>query len=74
MGGYRNRMERLEGVLSRDDMLAALGNIKSTWPAEIVDRHNQINKLAGTEKTGLSNQKNKRRIFIWHLFFCEWWS
>ncbi|MEX0301709.1 MAG: cytochrome c [Leisingera sp.] len=44
--GYRSRMEGYEGLLSEAEMVAALAYIKSRWPAEIIVRHNQINRMA----------------------------
>ncbi|KAE9628939.1 c-type cytochrome [Parasedimentitalea maritima] len=44
--GYRSRMEGYEDVLSEADLLAVFAYIKSTWPAEVIARHNEINKQA----------------------------
>jgi len=41
--GYRSRMQGYEDVLSEQDMLAVLGYIKSTWPPEVIERHNAMN-------------------------------
>lgn len=45
-GGYKSRMAGYEGVLGDDEIIAVLAYIKSTWPPEIIDRHNQINAQA----------------------------
>ncbi|MGR3760800.1 c-type cytochrome [Roseobacteraceae bacterium NS-SX3] len=45
--GYRSRMGGYGGQLSEEDMLAVLAYIKSTWPEEVIQRHNQINGQAG---------------------------
>ncbi|KIC21176.1 c-type cytochrome [Leisingera sp. ANG-Vp] len=44
--GYRSRMGGYEGVLSEEEMLAVLAYIKSSWPPEVIIRHNQINARA----------------------------
>lgn len=44
--GYRSRMQGYEGVLSEQDILAVLAFIKSSWPPEIIERHNDINAQA----------------------------
>ncbi|MVO17685.1 c-type cytochrome [Rhodobacteraceae bacterium CY05] len=44
--GYRSRMEGYEDVLSESDLLAVFAYIKSTWPAEVIARHNEINEQA----------------------------
>lgn len=41
--GYQSRMPGFGEVLSDADILAILGFIKSTWPDDIVRRHNQMN-------------------------------
>jgi len=45
--GYRSRMEGYEDILSEQDILAVLAFIKSTWPPEVIERHNGINVQAG---------------------------
>ena len=45
--GYRSRMGGYEGVLSEEEMLAVLAYIKSSWPPDIIIRHNQITAQAG---------------------------
>ncbi|MEL0108340.1 MAG: cytochrome c [Rhodospirillaceae bacterium] len=42
-GQYQSDMPGLKGVLSDDEILASLAYIKSTWPKEIQNRHDQIN-------------------------------
>ena len=42
-GGYHSRMQGYEDVLSKQDILAVLAFIKSTWPPEVIERHNEIN-------------------------------
>ncbi|MFW8595778.1 c-type cytochrome [Cribrihabitans neustonicus] len=44
--GYRTRMGGYEEVLSEAQMLAVLAYIKSRWPQQIIQRHNEINALA----------------------------
>lgn len=44
--GYRSRMQGYEGILSETQVLEVLAYIKSTWPEEIIARHNQINAEA----------------------------
>ena len=46
--GYVSQMQGYEDILSEDEMLAVLAYIKSTWPLEVIDRHNQINSKAGS--------------------------
>lgn len=43
-GGYRSRMPGFSGALTEDEILAVLAYIKSTWPPEVIARHNQINE------------------------------
>ncbi|NRB16199.1 MAG: c-type cytochrome [Rhodobacteraceae bacterium] len=44
--GYRSRMQGYQDVLSEQDILAVLAFIKSSWPPEIIERHNEINAQA----------------------------
>ena len=44
--GYRSRMQGFADELTEADLLAVLAYIKSTWPVEIINRHNEINKQA----------------------------
>lgn len=43
-GGYRSRMPGFSDALEEDEILAVLAYIKSTWPPEVIARHNQINE------------------------------
>lgn len=45
-GGYRSNMAGYEGVLSEQEILDVLAYIKSTWPPEVIELHNQINARA----------------------------
>ena len=47
-GNYKSRMIGYGEILSEGDILNVLAYIKSTWPAEIIERHNHINADAGT--------------------------
>lgn len=47
-GTYKSRMAGYSGVLSDDEIIAVLAYIKSTWPAQVIDQHNQINANAGS--------------------------
>jgi len=42
-GSYKSNMPAYEGVLSDDEIIAVLSYIKSTWPKDVQDRHNQLN-------------------------------
>ena len=46
-GGYKSRMIGFGGVMEDNEIQAVLGYIKSTWPAEVIRRHNAINSRAG---------------------------
>jgi len=41
--GYKSEMIGFGDVLSETEILAVLAFIKSTWPDQIIDHHNQIN-------------------------------
>lgn len=41
--GYKSRMAGYEGQLSEDEAISILAYIKSTWPARVIEQHNQIN-------------------------------
>ena len=43
---YKSDMPVYDGVLSDDEIIAVLSFIKSTWPSNIRDHHDQINKDA----------------------------
>ncbi|UYV37924.1 cytochrome c [Rhodobacteraceae bacterium D3-12] len=45
-GTYKSRMEGYENILSDADIRATLAYIKSTWPPDIIARHNRINANA----------------------------
>lgn len=45
-GGYRSNMPGFEGTLEDDEILSVLAFIKSTWPTEIIERHNQMDAAA----------------------------
>ncbi len=40
---YPNNMPVYQGTLSDDEIIAALSYIKSTWPKEVQDTHDEIN-------------------------------
>ena len=42
-GGYRSDMGGFGERLSADELVAVLSYIKSTWPDEIVEIHNEVN-------------------------------
>lgn len=46
-GTYRSNMQGFGDVLADDDLRAVLAYIKSTWPRRVIERHNQINEMAG---------------------------
>lgn len=46
-GSYKSRMIGYQDILSDAEILATLAYIKSTWPPDIIARHNQINANAG---------------------------
>ncbi|SIO32980.1 c-type cytochrome [Vannielia litorea] len=41
--GYRSNMGGFEGILTDEEILATLAWIKSTWPQEVVEAHDEIN-------------------------------
>lgn len=43
---YRTEMPTFEDMLTDEEIVAVLSYIKSTWPAKIRERHNQINQRA----------------------------
>ena len=47
--GYESDMPGFEDTLSDRDILAVLSFIKSTWPAEIRQRHDMINRSAASK-------------------------
>nr|WP_235857905.1 c-type cytochrome [Marimonas lutisalis] len=42
-GDYKTRMTGFGDQLSDDEILAVLAYIKSTWPAQIIARHDRLN-------------------------------
>lgn len=46
---YRSAMPAYEGVLTDEEIIAALSFIKSTWPEAIRERHDQINAQAAAQ-------------------------
>ncbi len=46
-GGYQSDMPGYEGQLTDDEIRAVLSYIKSRWPEEIQDQHDQTNTGAG---------------------------
>ena len=42
-GGYESNMMGFGDVLTDDEILQVLAYIKSTWPDEVIEMHNQIN-------------------------------
>lgn len=44
--GYESDMSGYDGVLSDDEILSVMAYIKSTWPDEVIQRHNEINAAA----------------------------
>ena len=47
--GYESDMVGYEGLLSDAEILDILAYIKSTWPDDIIERHNAMNAAAGTQ-------------------------
>ena len=45
-GDYKSNMSGFADVLSRDEIVDIMAYIKSTWPAEVVRIHNEINARA----------------------------
>jgi mono/diheme cytochrome c family protein len=48
--GYKSAMPGFEGALSDEEILASLSYIKSRWPDEIRQRHDQINQSAAQQQ------------------------
>ncbi|MBV2358914.1 cytochrome c [Thalassococcus sp. CAU 1522] len=46
-GNYRSNMSGFGDVLEPDEILDVLGFIKSTWPDEVIEIHNEINGRSG---------------------------
>lgn len=51
-GEYESDMQGYADVLEDREILAVLAFIKSTWPREIRERHNQINQRARMRSSG----------------------
>ncbi|SDO11953.1 Cytochrome C oxidase, cbb3-type, subunit III [Lutimaribacter pacificus] len=47
--GYQSRMIGFGDVLSDQEILATLAYIKSTWPAQIIARHDEVNAMAADD-------------------------
>lgn len=47
-GGYRSDMMGFGEVLTEDEILDVLAYIKSTWPREILEIHDAVNRRAAT--------------------------
>lgn len=47
---YKTNMPVYDGVLSDEEIIAALSYIKSTWPENIRDRHDQMNEQKAKDK------------------------
>ncbi|MCB1334149.1 MAG: cytochrome c [Roseivivax sp.] len=45
-GDYKSHMIGFKDTLSPDEILDVLAFIKSTWPAEVIEIHNEINERA----------------------------
>ncbi|MDG4649028.1 cytochrome c [Roseibacterium sp. SDUM158017] len=51
-GDYESDMMGFGDRLSEDEIVAVLSYIKSTWPEEVIDIHNQVNARAAMEGGG----------------------
>lgn len=47
--GYQSNMPGYAEILSEDEIKAALAYIKSTWPADVIATHNEINLRYATQ-------------------------
>ena len=45
--GYQSDMPAYAGVLSDEQIVAVLSYVKSTWPADVRRRHDELERLAG---------------------------
>ncbi len=45
-GGYKSRMAGYKDVLSEQEIREVLAYIKSTWPQDVIRKHNEINAAA----------------------------
>ena len=48
-GGYQSRMPGFSDVLTEAQILAVLAYIKSTWPDEIIEAHDELNRRLATQ-------------------------
>lgn len=46
-GGYQSNMAGFSDILSDQDIVDVLGYIKSTWPNQVIQRHNRTNDGSG---------------------------
>lgn len=46
---YQSAMPAYEGILADDEIIAVLSFIKSTWPADIRQRHDELNRVYDRE-------------------------
>ncbi|MCO5108823.1 MAG: cytochrome c [Burkholderiaceae bacterium] len=46
--GYQSDMPAYAGVLSDEQIVAVLSYVKSTWPADVRRRHDELERLAGS--------------------------
>ncbi|MCF2905750.1 cytochrome c [Octadecabacter sp. CECT 8868] len=47
--GYESDMAGYEGILSDDEIRNVMAFIKSTWPSDIVERHNAMNAAVAAQ-------------------------
>lgn len=47
--GYESDMAGYEDILSDEDILNVMAYIKSTWPDEIIERHNEMNAAVAAQ-------------------------
>ena len=65
-GSYESDMPGYEGTLNDREIIAVLSFIKSRWPAQIRDRHDQIN--ARYQKTYIhARQCVSRKLHVQHI-------
>ncbi|RKF07695.1 hypothetical protein DEM25_008030 [Oceaniradius stylonematis] len=46
---YRSAMPAYEDILTDDEIIAILSYIKSTWPADVRERHDELNRVYSME-------------------------
>lgn len=46
---YSSAMPAYEDILTDDEIIAVLSFIKSTWPGEVRERHNELNRIYALE-------------------------